>query len=48
MEKQDVLDLLNNAADLLEGLEGNEDALEKAMAHITAAMDLIVKYAVDE
>ncbi|MFM9150797.1 MAG: hypothetical protein ACKOPU_00750 [Candidatus Planktophila sp.] len=48
MEKQDVLNLLNNAADLLEGLEGNEDALEKAMTHIMSAINIIDKYAIEE
>lgn len=48
MEKQEVLDFLNNAMDLIEGLDGNEDALQKAMDHIAAAINIIDKYAIDE
>ena len=48
MDKQDVLNMLNGALELIEGLDGNEDALEKAMGHIDQAIDLIVKYAVEE
>ena len=48
MEKQEVLDFLNNALDLIQSLDGNEDALEKAMEHIDQAIDLVVKYAVVE
>jgi len=48
MEKQEVLDLLNNAADLMESLDGNDDALEKAMTHIMTAINIIDKYAIDE
>ena len=47
MEKQEVLDVLNNAIDLLQNLEGNEDALNKAMNHIDQAIDIIVKYAAE-
>ena len=47
MDKQDVIDMLNNAMDLMEGLDGNEDALTKAMEHIDQAIDLIVKYAAE-
>lgn len=47
MEKQDVLDMLNNALDLIEGLEGNDDALEKAMTHISQAISIVEKYAVE-
>ncbi len=48
MEKQECLDMLNNAMDLIEGLDGNEDALTKAMDHIAAAISIIDKYAIDE
>lgn len=48
MEKHEVLDMLSNAIDLLQELNGNEDALETAMGHIDQAIDLIVKYAVEE
>ncbi len=48
MEKQEVLDMLNNAMDLIEGLEGNDDALTKAMDHIATAINIIDKYAIDE
>ena len=48
MEKQEVLDMLNSAIDLVQELEGNEDALNKAMEHIDQAIDIIVKYAVTE
>ena len=47
MDKQEVIDMLNNAMDLMEGLDGNEDALTKAMEHIDQAIDLIVKYAAE-
>ena len=47
MDKQDVIDMLNGAMDLMEGLDGNEDALTKAMEHIDQAIDLIVKYAAE-
>ena len=47
MDKQDVIDMLNSAMDLMEGLDGNEDALTKAMEHIDQAIDLIVKYAAE-
>ena len=46
-DKEAIVEMLSNAADLTESLEGNEDALEKAMEHIDQAIDLIVKYAVD-
>ena len=48
MDKQEAIDMLNNAVDLIQSLDGNEDALEKAMGHIDQAIDLIVKYAVVE
>ena len=48
MEKQEVLDMLKSAIDLIQELSGNEDALEKAMDHIDQAIDLIIKYGVDE
>ncbi len=48
MEKQECLDMLNNAMDLIEGLDGNEDALQKAMDHLAAAISIIDKYAIDE
>ena len=47
MDKQEVIDMLNSAMDLIEGLDGNEDALTKAMEHIDQAIDLIVKYAAE-
>ena len=48
MDKQEAIDMLNNAVDLIQSLDGNEDALEKAMEHIDKAIDLVVKYAVEE
>jgi len=47
MDKQEVIDMLNSVIDGIQGLYGNEDALEKAMTHIDQAIDLLQKYAVD-
>jgi len=39
--------MLNNAFEIIEGLEGNEDALTKAMEHIDQAIAIIEKYAAE-
>lgn len=46
--KQEIIEALANLNLDIEGLDGNEDALTKAMEHIDQAIDLLVKYAVEE
>lgn len=47
-DKEAILEMLATAADMIEGLDGNEDAFLKAVDHIEAAIELVTKYAVDE
>ena len=47
-DKEDIIEMLAAAADLIESLEGNEDALEKAIDKIEEAIELVQKYAIEE
>ena len=46
-DKEAIVEMLAAACDQVEGLDGNEDALQKAMNHIEEAIDIILKYAVE-
>lgn len=48
MEKFDVLKTLSEILEFIDRSEGNEDALNKAAAHIEDALELIDKYVVEE
>lgn len=45
--KDELIDLLGRALEMLEGLEGNEEALDKAYDMILQSTDIIEKYAVE-
>lgn len=45
--KEEIVELLATAADLVEGLDGNEDALTQAINHIETAITIINKYATE-
>lgn len=47
-DKDEIIEMLATAADLVEGLDGNEDALTRAINHIEEAIELITKYAITE
>lgn len=47
-EIENIVEMLASAADLIEGLDGNEDALTKAINHIEQAIEIVNKYAVVE
>ena len=47
-DKDAVTNMLEQILDLIEGLDGNEDALEKAMEHIVQARGLIQQYAIED
>ena len=44
-DKEAIVEMLATAADLIEALEGNEDAFTKAINHIEEAIDIVLKYA---
>lgn len=46
-DKEEIVEMLATAADLVEGLDGNEDALTRAIEHIEAAIGIINKYATE-
>ena len=45
--KEELIEMLDKALGLLEDLEGNAEALDKAYDHILAATDPIEKYATE-
>jgi hypothetical protein len=45
--KEDLIEILERALELLEHLEGNNEALDKAYNMIVEASELIEKYAVE-
>lgn len=45
--KEELIETLNRALELLEALEGNDEALSKAYDLIIKASDIIEKYAVE-
>jgi ABC-type transporter Mla subunit MlaD len=46
-DKEEIVEMLATAADLVEGLDGNEDALTRAIDYIEKAIELVNKYATE-
>lgn len=46
-DKEAIVEMLATANDLIESLDGNEDALQKAIDRIEEAISIIEKYAVE-